>query len=156
MAQPNMTQPFLGPQPALAPLASVRAFEELLDWAALESRAAGLAAAQPRPVEPRPVEPRAAQPRPVEPSEPAPAAPVAASAPRPSFHPAPAAPANFDPPRAALIEEGEIAGHVYRVLADLTVEIDTLLGVRRFDSMEAARRFVGAPDRLAARARSVA
>jgi len=148
-----MTQPFLGPQPALAPLASVRAFEELLDWAALESRAAGLAAAQPRAIEPRPVEPRVAQPRPAEPSEPA---PVAAPAPRPSFHPAPAAPANFDPPRAALIEEGEIAGHVYRVLADLTVEIDTLLGVRRFDSMEAARRFVGAPDRLAARARSVA
>ncbi|QLP96633.1 MAG: hypothetical protein HZY79_03420 [Rhodoblastus sp.] len=55
-----------------------------------------------------------------------------------------------------MIEEGEIAGHAYRVLADLTVEIDTLLGARLFESMEAARRFVGAPDRAAARARSVA
>ena len=147
------------PSPAPLPPASQSAaatpgFDELLDRAALEARVgvaeSGEAAK----------EPVAAQ---------------AAPARKPAFHPAPAAPANLDAPRAearrsqpaprppsgqrsagaAVIEEGEIAGHAYRVLADLTVEIDTVLGARAFDSMEAARRFVGAPDR-AARARSVA
>ena len=57
-----------------------------------------------------------------------------------AFYPSPAAPANLDTPRAGVIEEGEIAGHAYRVLADLTVEVDTLLGARTYDSPERGAR----------------
>ncbi len=55
---------------------------------------------------------------------------------------APPPPASND--EAGPIGSGEVGGRPYRLFADGAVEIDTLLGSRRFASMEAACRFVGA------------
>lgn len=42
------------------------------------------------------------------------------------------------------IEEGFIADRAYRILSDGTVEVETLLGVRAFESLDVAREFIGA------------
>jgi hypothetical protein len=42
-----------------------------------------------------------------------------------------------------LISEGELAGRLYRHYSDGSVEIATLLGLRRFDSLMDAREFIG-------------
>lgn len=155
-APPAFAPPLTREEPTHAP----RSFDEELDWAAQETRGFPQSDTRAAPAAP------AARPA----YHPAPAAPAnldlpraAQDAPR-AYHDAPRAEhegqrapqrQRSEAPRASVIEEGELAGHTYRVLADLTVEIDTVLGARVFDSMEAARNFVGAPTR-APRARSVA
>jgi hypothetical protein len=110
------------------------AFEELIDWALLEAEASGRAGNGSPSNAPTPRQAFQAPPE---------------AQPRSAYHPAPEAPANLDaPPRMnaerTAIEQGEIGGRPYRLYDDLTVEVDTLLGRRGFDSMEAACRFVGA------------
>ncbi len=55
----------------------------------------------------------------------------------------PAAVAQAETPRKPVIG-GKLAGREYLVHADGSLEIDTLVGRRRFVSLEAAREFVGA------------
>lgn len=46
-----------------------------------------------------------------------------------------------------LIDEGEMMGRAYRLFSDGSIEIATLLGLRRFASLSDARHFIGAGDR---------
>jgi hypothetical protein len=69
--------------------------------------------------------------------------PLAASQPVPA--PAANAPEPArERPAPPCVERGEIAARPYRKFADGSVEIDTLLGARRFATMEDACAFVGA------------
>lgn len=49
-------------------------------------------------------------------------------------------------PEAQVIAEGEIHGRIYRHFSDGSVEISTLLGMRRFASLTDARQFIGPSD----------
>lgn len=49
-------------------------------------------------------------------------------------------------PETQVIAEGEIQGRVYRHFSDGSVEISTLLGMRRFASLTDARQFIGPSD----------
>lgn len=61
-------------------------------------------------------------------------------------------PTNMPPPTPViqmpqLIDEGEMMGRAYRLFSDGSIEIATLLGLRRFASLSDARHFIGAGDR---------
>ena len=43
----------------------------------------------------------------------------------------------------AIVERGEMNGRLYVVFGDGSIEVETLLGLRRFDTIAEARRFVG-------------
>ncbi len=46
-----------------------------------------------------------------------------------------------------IIDEGEMMGRAYRLFSDGSIEIATLLGLRRFASLSDARQFIGPGDR---------
>lgn len=50
------------------------------------------------------------------------------------------------PPESQVIAEGEIQGRTYRHFSDGSVEISTLLGMRRFASLTDARQFIAPGD----------
>lgn len=57
-------------------------------------------------------------------------------------------PPPLPPTRATeVIDEGEMMGRAYRLFSDGSIEVATLLGLRRFDSLMDARQFVGPGDR---------
>jgi hypothetical protein len=71
------------------------------------------------------------------------AAPPSHAPPRPA--PQPARPAPQTPTaQSEIVERGRFDGRAYLRYRDGSVEIETLLGVRRFSSMEEVEEFIGA------------